>query len=319
MIHHGSGECPHYVFSYLEMETQGNFIIRRAISLDDLQWVLKRTTEESWMTGAKDAECYFSAGLTNDFFIGELNGERISCIGMVRHGNSLAFVGFFVVVEQFRGKGYGLKTWKAAFADISEECEVQLVAVLDMQDRYEKIGFQPGWIVTRFKFSATRALESLSSCRTDVRIFSAKKANFEELFTYSVDMMVSSQTCKSVLASWLSYAQESSWVAVNDEGKIVGYLIMSKTSRFPEEGYRVAPFFASSAVIAQSLLKTAVEFAIPNKPEFIFLDATPDLNSDSLNLMEEVGADRVVDYIFMGTKGIPKLAHEKVFGMEIYC
>ena len=297
-------------FFHSEMETRGNFIIRRANSLDDLQWVLKLANR---MTRAKDAECYFSAGLTNDFFIGELNGERISCIAMVRHGDSRAFVSFFVVAEQFRGKGYGLKTWKAAFADIGEECEVQLTAVLNMQDQYKKSGFQPGWIVRRLKFSATRALESLSSCQTDVKILPIKKANFDEMFAYSADMMGSSQACKSVLASWLSYAQQSSWVAVNDEGKIVGYLIMSKTSRFPEEGYRVAPFFASSAVIAQSLLKTAVEFAVPNKPEFIFLDATPDLNSDSLDLMEKVGADRMVDFVFMGTKGIPKRAHEKVF------
>ena len=310
MIHHGSGECPYYVFSYLEMETQGNFIIRRANSLDDLQWVLKLANR---MTRAKDAECYFSAGLTNDFFIGELNGERISCIAIIRHGNSLTFACFIVVAEPFRGKGYGLKTWKAAFADIGEEYEVQLIAVLNMQDQYKKSGFKPGWRVARFKFSAIRALESLSSCQTDVKIFSAKKANFEEIFTYSADLMGSSQACKSVLASWLSYAQQSSWVAVNDEGEIVGYLIMSKTSRFPEEGYRVAPFFANSAVIAQSLLKTAVEFAILNKPEIIYLNATPDLNSDSLNLIEKLEADRVPDLVFMGTKGIPKRAHEKVF------
>ena len=182
-----------------------------------------------------------------------------------------------------------------------------------MVTSYKILGFQPHWNVTRFKLIATQALKGLSSCQTDVKILPAKKANFEEMFTYSADMMGSSQACKSVLASWLSYAQQSSWVAVNDEGEIVGYLIMSKTSRFPEEGYRVAPFFANSAVIAQSLLKTAVEFAVPNKPEFIFLDATPDLNSDSLDLMEKVGADRMVDFVFMGTKGIPKRAHEKVF------
>ena len=47
-------------------------------------------------------------------------------------------------------KGYGLNTWKAAFDDISEECEVQLVAVMNMQDKYKMFGFQPYWRVTRF-------------------------------------------------------------------------------------------------------------------------------------------------------------------------
>ena len=90
--------------------------------------------------------------------------------------------------------------------------------------------------------------------------------------------------------------------AVNDEGGIVGYLIMSETSQFPEEGYRVAPFFANNAVIAQSLLKTAVECAILNKTELMFLDATPDLNSDSLNLIEKLQADRVIDRVLWEQK-----------------
>ena len=85
------------------METQGNFIIRRATWKGDLQWAIKLAN------GIICAECYFSAGLTNDFFIGELSGERISCIAMVRYGDSRAFISFFVVAEQFRGKGYGLK------------------------------------------------------------------------------------------------------------------------------------------------------------------------------------------------------------------
>ena len=82
-------------------------------------------------------------------------------------------------------------------------------------------------------------------------------------------------------------------------GKLLAILVMSETSRFPEEGYRVGPFFADSpvAVIAQSVLKTAVTLAIPNRPELIYLEAAPDLNSDSLNL-EEVGADRMADYVF---------------------
>ena len=58
-------------------KTNNTFIVRRANSLDDLHWVMNQALEEGLMPLEKDAECFFSAGLTSDFFIGELNGERI--------------------------------------------------------------------------------------------------------------------------------------------------------------------------------------------------------------------------------------------------
>ena len=69
-----------------------------------------------------------------------------------------------------------------------------------------------------------------------------------------------------MLAGMLSHAQESSWVAIGNKGEVVGYLIMSKTIRFPEDGYHIAPLYADSAPIARSLLKVAVEFAAANNP-----------------------------------------------------
>ena len=44
-----------------------SFIVRRATSLDDLQWVTKLAVEEGSCPRAREAECYFSAGLLSDF------------------------------------------------------------------------------------------------------------------------------------------------------------------------------------------------------------------------------------------------------------
>ena len=92
------------------------------------------------------------------------------------------------------------------------------------------------------------------------------RANFEKLFAYSADMLGSSQTCKLLLAAWLCHLQESSWAAIDKNGEVVGYLIMSETICFPKEGYLIAPLYANSAAIARSLLKVAAEFASANDP-----------------------------------------------------
>ena len=54
-------------------KNEETFVIRHATSLDDLQWVIKLASEEGFAPRKKEAECYFSAGLTPYFYIGELN------------------------------------------------------------------------------------------------------------------------------------------------------------------------------------------------------------------------------------------------------
>ena len=118
------------------------------------------------------------------------------------------------------------------------------------------------------------------------------RANFEKLFAYSADMLGSSQTCKLLLAAWLCHLQESSWAAIDKNGEVVGYLIMSEIIRFPKEGYYIAPLYANSAAIARSLLKVAAEFASANYPRHKLRMTMPvNLNPDGVSLLEkETGA-----------------------------
>lgn len=298
------------------VEGEGTFSVRRATSLDDMQWVVQKGTEEGWRTRATDGNSYFMAGVTQDFFIGELNGERISCISIVRHGETLAFVGFFIAIPSFRGKGYGLKTWKAAFEHYGTDLEFQLYSVTNMQHAYMKFGFQPGWIARRYIFSCDRAAEGLSECKLPSsvsKILPGCEVNFDKLVAYGTDVMISSQASKSVLAAWLSSAQKSSWVAIGNEGEILGYLIMNATSRFAEEGYRIGPFFADSVPVARSLFKMAVEYATPNNPGCLFMDVPKGTENDTM-AVKELGGKHFFDCIFMGTKDIPNIPLGKVFG-----
>ena len=295
------------------VKDKGIFDVRRATSLDDLQWVFKMGADEGWILRAMDANSYLTTGIMQDFFIGELDGERISCVSIVRHSKTLAFVGFYFTQRPFRGKGYGMKTWKAAFEEVGTDVEFQLHSVANVQHVYMKSGFQPGWIVRQYAFTCDRAAESLSECQLPpavAKILPGSQANFEKLVAYGADVAISSQVCKLLLAAWLSNAQESSWVALGKEGEVLGYLIMSGTVLFPEWSYRIAPFYADSAAIARSLLKMAVEYATPNNLKCLSLHIPPEFNI----VDKELGGKPLFDMVFMGTEQIPKLALNKVFG-----
>ena len=143
----------------------------------------------------------------------------------------------------------------------------------------------------------------------------ASQVDFEKLFAYSVDMLGSSKTCKLLLAAWLCHLQESSWAAIDKNGEMVGYLIMSETTRFTEDGYCIAPFFADSPAIARSLLKAAAEFASENYPNHnISADIPVDYNPEGVSILEkEIGAKPIVCYTFMTNEKIANKPLSKVF------
>ena len=203
---------------------------------------------------------------------------------------------------------------------VGDRCNTQLFAVVQLKDQFQKNGFQPGWRVKRYAFTASRALEGLANTQLPssvAQILPACEVDFEKVFAYGADMLGTSRTCKSVLAGWLSHAQESSWVALDSKSEVVGYLIMSKTVCFSRYGYRVAPFFADSAPIARSLLKEAATFVSKINPEDVMsLDVAADCNQDAVCILEnEVGTNPGRDLIFMATKELPIKLHAKIFGV----
>ena len=303
-----------------DQKSNKTFVVRRATSLDDLQWVMNQATEEGTMPHEKEAECYFTAGLLPDFFIGELNDERIASLSFVKHGNSTYFVGSFIVLKPYRGQGYGKKLWDTAVASLDDQYNIHGVSVLNINDVHTVMNHAtfPGWISRRYTFNVSQACKSLAGSQFPpflAQIMPASQADFEKVFVYGADMLGTSQACKLVLAAMLSHAQESSWAAIGNQGEVVGYLIMSKTIRFPEDGYHIAPLFADSADIARSLLKVAVEYAAPNNPRHIFLDIASDLNPKGVGILEnELGAKKLADFVYSGTKGILSKPQHKVFG-----
>ena len=303
-----------------DQKSNKTFVVRRATSLDDLQWVMNQATEEGTMPHEKEAECYFTAGLLPDFFIGELNDERIASLSFVKHGNSTYFVGSFIVLKPYRGQGYGKKLWDTAVASLDDQYNIHGVSVLNINDVHTVMNHTtfPGWISRRYTFNVSQACKSLAGSQFPpflAQIMPASQADFEKVFAYGADMLGTSQACKLVLAAMIACSQESSWVAIGNQGEVVGYLIMSKTIRFPEDGYHIAPLFADSADIARSLLKVAVEYAAPNNPRHIFLDIASDLNPKGVDILEnELGAKKLADFVYYGTKGILSKPQHKVFG-----
>jgi GNAT superfamily N-acetyltransferase len=75
------------------------------------------------------------------FFIGELEGAPAATVSCVNYGASFSFLGLYIMREDLRGRGYGLRIWNAAIAHAGPHV-IGLDGVLAQQQTYTKSGFE---------------------------------------------------------------------------------------------------------------------------------------------------------------------------------
>ena len=80
----------------------------RPMRPDEISIAVNWATAEGWNPGFADDAC-FAAADPEGFFIGELEGAPAATVSCVNYGASFAFRGFYIVREDLRGRGYGLR------------------------------------------------------------------------------------------------------------------------------------------------------------------------------------------------------------------
>jgi len=112
----------------------------RTMKRGEVDLAVDWAASEGWNPGLDDAACFHAAD-PDGFLIGLVGDDPVAVISVVRYGASFAFLGFYIVRPDQRGKGYGLRIWNAGMAAL-EGRNVGLDGVVDQQDNYRKSGFR---------------------------------------------------------------------------------------------------------------------------------------------------------------------------------
>src|SRR5437763_11179192 len=79
----------------------------RPMRPDEIRIAVDWAAAEGWNPGFADDAC-FAAVDPQGFLIGELDGAPAATVSCVNYTASFAFLGFYIVREDLRGRGYGL-------------------------------------------------------------------------------------------------------------------------------------------------------------------------------------------------------------------
>ena len=120
----------------------------RAMRPDEMAIAADWAAAEGWNPGLADAACFATVD-AGGFLIGELDGAPAATISCVNYDDRFAFLGFYIVRPDLRGRGYGLRIWNAAVEHAGDRI-IGLDGVVAQQDNYQKSGFRLAYPNVRY-------------------------------------------------------------------------------------------------------------------------------------------------------------------------
>src|SRR5258708_6077494 len=120
----------------------------RPMRPDEISIAVTWAAAEGWNPGLVDDAC-FAAVDPEGFLIGEFDGAPAATVSCVNYGPSFAFLGFYIVREDLRARGYGLRIWNAAIAHAGPRV-IGLDGVVAQQQNYRKSGFELAYANVRY-------------------------------------------------------------------------------------------------------------------------------------------------------------------------
>ena len=279
----------------------------RATAAKDVEFMLPIALAEGWMIGRNDPALIFNADPTG-FFIGEQNGVKICILSLIKYPQ-FVYVGIYAVDKAFRKQGYGLKMWKFAFKTVDLGAQnVGILSVMGMRQRYEQHGFRQVWISQQCVLNSSAVAEMVTPALA-VSLKNTREVDFETLSDY--DALVFGTARQNFLEKWILNPDAFSWSAVDENGAIVGFIVVRKTLQ-PENGRQVGPLFANNTSIAKLLLQKAAECMVSErvcKDEKMIL-LSPTGASDEVagfadGVYREAGVGEVFEAAQMFTRGVP--------------
>ncbi|GHJ38278.1 GNAT family N-acetyltransferase [Streptomyces sp. TS71-3] len=273
----------------------GRYTIGRA-TLDDWAVVSGWAHDEGWDPGLSDAPAFFAQD-PDGFHLGRLDGEPVSAVSVVRYGPDYAFLGFYLVRPDQRGRGFGLGVWQAGLAAAGSRT-VGLDGVVAQQGNYRRSGFAPAHRTHRYTGPAPGYVPQPDG------IVPAATLGTEAIAAY--DSACHPADRPRFVAAWLTVPGHRALARVTD-GRLTGYGVI----RPARTTYRIGPLFADTPADARALFD-ALTAGTGRTP--VALDV-PESNPAAVAMAEGLGLTPSFETARMYTGPIRPVDEGRVFGV----
>ena len=269
-----------------------------------------------------DIDCFLAFD-SKVLCVGELDGKPIGVASVFKYDDGYRHGGGYYIEKEYRRHGYGIQLFNHVveeskpIANIS--CYIHSPKIAELYKKYfgsAEIFFS----VETHDINSVIALNKLQGISRDSRchIKKASDVDFETLFNY--DKLIFGYNCKKFLYRWLFSPASHSCVALNNDGPVVGYIVLRK-SMVPDKGYKIGPLFCENIDVGKDLIQSVLETISKDDTSSSILIRCPiDKNPHVRELLTFLHGTMVDEYTFLSTNGQPKGCTDKWFAVtSIFC
>jgi GNAT superfamily N-acetyltransferase len=274
----------------------------RAMRPDEIALAADWAAVEGWNPGHDDAACFATVD-PQGFLIGDLDGQPAATISCVNYDEAFAFLGFYIVRPELRGRGLGLRIWNAAVAHAGART-IGLDGVVAQQANYRKSGFQLAYPNIRYGGLVAPGTMARDPAAGIVALTDVAFADVA-----ADDATVFPAPRAAFLRAWMDAAGHTGRALVRDDSlRAWGVIRPCRT------GHKIGPLVASDRAAAEAVFAALVDAAGGGE---VFLDA-PSVNRDAVALALEHGLAPVFETARMYTGPIRPVRLERVFGVTTF-
>lgn len=271
--------------------------VMRIVDRPYLDRMISWAASEGWNPGLYDAESFYAAD-PQGFWMGFLDDKPIASLSAVKYGNKFAFIGYYIVQPEYRGRGFGLQLWQNVLASV-EDRNLALDGVIAQQKKYQKSGFRIAHRNIRYQGVGNEASSDSPG------VVTLSELPLEMVMAYDRPFFPGDRT--QFIKAWIQHP-ESTALGIVDNGNLVAYGVV----RPSHTGYRIGPFFADREEWAEILFLALKSRVKPGSP--FFLDVV-ECNPKAIALVERHEMSPGFETARMYTREIPDLPYDRYFGV----
>lgn len=195
--------------------------------------------DEGWDPGAGDALAVTALD-NRALVIGMLRDQPVSAISLLNVGAAYSFLGNYIVRPDFRGRGFGLATWRSALPHARDRV-IGLDSVPGRLETYRGAGFTDAHTTLSYQ----GAIAPLRG-RLDLRIRPFEPG--DRAAVTALDALCSPHERAGFLAAWFA-APATRTLVYQDRGEVTGF----GSIRPSRAGHRIGPLIANTPQVAAAL------------------------------------------------------------------
>jgi GNAT superfamily N-acetyltransferase len=271
----------------------------RAMRPDEISIAVEWAAAEGWNPGLRDAACFATVD-PHGFLVGELDGAPAATISCVNYDSSFSFLGFYIVREDVRGHGYGVRMWNAAIAHAGSRV-IGLDGVIAQQANYARSGFKLAYANIRYGGSA------IGLCPRQADVVPLGEVPFAAV--EASDAAVFPARRPAFLRAWIDSPGHVGRAIVRN-GRLAAWGVIRPCRR----GYKIGPLVAEDCPAAEAV---ASALMTATSPKEVFIDV-PSVNRKAVTSARRLGLVPVFETARMYTGAIPPMQLERVYGVTTF-